>query len=195
MAGIVPVVSVRLELPMGALTLPPQVLLAGPEMVTPSGNASVNGEVRLAAVPLGLLNVTVSTETPPAMIVGWLKDLPTTGGAFTGGPAHEGTDTVFVSNVTAPFCASALPAIAASVLSVILASASMLPIKLVRVPKVAELPTCQNTLHSCALLMRTTDASLAVIRVLPILKIKVAVGSPPASRVSAPVIAAEDAKQ
>lgn len=41
-------------------------------------------------------------------MVGGLKDSPITGGALTG-PAHEGTDTVLESIVTAPFCARALP--------------------------------------------------------------------------------------
>jgi hypothetical protein len=46
------------------------------------------------------------------------------------------------------------------------------------VPSVAELPTCQNTLHwDPPLTMRTLEA-LAVVSVLPILKMKTALGLP-----------------
>lgn len=54
---------------------------------------------------------------------------------------------VFVSRVTAPFRASARPSIEALVTSVMEVRARMLPLKLVLPPKVAELPTCQKTLH------------------------------------------------
>src|ERR1700683_3684671 len=55
-------------------------------------------------------------------------------------------DTVFASIVTAPFYAKALPQVMlASVFKVMLVSARMLPANSVRVPRVAELPTCQKT--------------------------------------------------
>jgi len=53
-------------------------------------------------------------------------------------------------------------------------------------PRVAELPTCQNTLHEVPPLITRTDEPLAVVSVLPILKIKTALESPWASRVSSP---------
>jgi len=48
----------------------------------------------------------------------------------------------------------------------------MLPLKSVVVPRVAELPTCQKTLQGCAPLISTTRALDAVVRVLPIWKMK-----------------------
>ena len=78
---------------------------------------------------------------------------------------------------------------------VMLASARMLPANTVPVPRVAELPTCQNARQSWPPLMRTTDASLAVVSVLPIWKTKTALGSPSASRTSVPVNWADDEKQ
>jgi hypothetical protein len=60
-------------------------------------------------------------------------------------PAHAlgGGVIVFVSRVTAPFRASARPIIVAPVVIVMLVRAMTLPWKLVVVPNVAELPTCQ----------------------------------------------------
>ena len=72
------------------------------------------------------------------------------------------------SSVTAPVCPSARPDMIASVVRVMLASARIFPTNVVPVPSVAELPTCQKTLQFCAPLIRTTDALLAVVRVLPI---------------------------
>ena len=108
---------------------------------------------------------------------------------------HEVTDTVFASSVTAPVSAIALPVAAALVSKVMLAWAITVPIKFVPVPKVAELPTCQKTSHRCALLTSITEALLAVVRVLPMRKIKTESGLPSPFRVSVPVMAAEDAKQ
>jgi hypothetical protein len=51
--------------------------------------------------------------------------------------------TVFVSRVTAPVCASALPVNVDPVFRVILAVARMLPSTVLVVPSVAELPTTQ----------------------------------------------------
>ena len=65
---------------------------------------------------------------------------------------------VFVSMVTAPFRARARPTTVAPVLSVMDVSARMLPWKVVLVPRVAELPTCQKMLQALAPLMRRTTA-------------------------------------
>jgi hypothetical protein len=51
-----------------------------------------------------------------------------------------------------------------------LVRARIFPANDVAVPSVAELPTCQNTLHSDPPLIITTDEALAVVKVLPILK-------------------------
>ena len=53
--------------------------------------------------------------------------------------------TVFVSRVTAPFRASALPSRVAPVVTVALVSARMLPLNVLPVPSVADEPTCQVT--------------------------------------------------
>ena len=62
--------------------------------------------------------------------------------------AHTGVVIVLVSRVTAPLRASNRPSIVAPVVAVIDVSASTLPIEVRVVPSVAELPTCQNTLHA-----------------------------------------------
>jgi hypothetical protein len=61
---------------------------------------------------------------------------------------------------------------------VMLVNARMLPRNDVPVPIVAELPTCQNTLHRGPPLITTTDEPLAVVIVLPILKMNVALELP-----------------
>lgn len=119
----------------------------------------------------------------------WLPDL-----AVVVSAAHLKFETSFESIVTAPFRASALPLTVAPVVRVMLVSARMLPTNAVVVPRVAELPTCQNTLQSVAPLRRTTVELLAVVSVLPIWKTNVAAGSPSASRVSVPVSCAAAAK-
>ncbi len=74
----------------------------------------------------------------------------------------------FVSNVTAPFRAKARPDRVAPVLSVMLVNARILPWNFVVVPRVAELPICQNTLQADPPLMIFTEELLAVVRALPI---------------------------
>jgi hypothetical protein len=100
-----------------------------------------------------------------------------------------------VSIVTAPFLANALPSMSAPVFRVMLVSARILPANAVSVPRVAELPTCQNTLQGSALLSMLTDELLAVVSVLPIRKTKTASGSPSASSSSTPVSCADVSKQ
>jgi hypothetical protein len=103
--------------------------------------------------------------------------------------------TWLVSIVTAPFRARALPDTLVPVCSAMLVSASMLPTNTVSVPSVAELPICQKARQSWPPLMKTTDALLAVVSLLPIWKMKTALGSPWASRTSVPVSWASEEKQ
>jgi hypothetical protein len=110
-------------------------------------------------------------------------------------PAQVAAKTRLVSIVTAPFRARALPDTVVLVFRVMLASARMLPANLVSVPRVAELPICQKTLHGWAPLITMTYAPLAAVSVLPIWKMKTAPGSPWASRTSVPVSWADDMKQ
>ena len=63
----------------------------------------------------------------------------------------------------------------------------MLPINVVPVPRVAELPTFQKTLQATPPLMTATVEVAAVIRVEPVLKIHTLSGAPWASRRSVPV--------
>jgi len=99
----------------------------------------------------------------------------------------QGTETPLPSSVTAPFRAKALPDMFAPVFKVMLVSARMSPANVVVVPRVADEPTCQNTLRLKAPLIKEIDELVAVVRVVPIWKIKTALESPRASRVSVPV--------
>jgi hypothetical protein len=96
-------------------------------------------------------------------------------------------ETELVSIVTAPLRAIALPDTLAPVVKVTLASAKIFPTNAVVVPRVAELPTCQNTLQLLPPLITLTEEALAVVSVLPILKRKTAFGFPCASRINDPV--------
>lgn len=116
-------------------------------------------------------------------------------GVGRGPSAQIELETPLVSIVTAPFRASVRPATVAPVVTVMLVRARMLPENRLSVPSVAELPTCQNTLHRDAMLMRETLEVLAVVSVLPIWKTKTAAGFPRAFSVSVPVSCADDEKQ
>src|SRR5438270_531721 len=67
-----------------------------------------------------------------------------------GGAAHMGRLTVLLSSVTAPLRASSRPITEAPVWAVMEVSAMIVPTNTELVPSVAELPTCQNTLHAWA---------------------------------------------
>jgi hypothetical protein len=92
---------------------------------------------------------------------------------------------VLVSMVTAPFRASSRPSTTAPVVAEIEVRARMVPTKVEFVPRVAELPTCQNTLQG-ETPTSTTLLALAVVSVLAIWKIKTSSASP--WSVSVPVI-------
>ena len=103
--------------------------------------------------------------------------------------------TTFVSSVTAPLRASSLPATNAPVFVVMEVRAKMFPMKLVPVPRVAELPTCQKIFADWAPFIAVTAALLAVVRVEPIWKTKMALAFPKPFSVSVPVSCAELAKK
>jgi hypothetical protein len=70
----------------------------------------------------------------------------------------------------------------------------MVPENEVVVPRVAEDPTLQNTLHGWVPLVRRTLAPLTRVRVLPISKMKIEPGLPsPSSVTVAPVATIADA--
>ncbi len=80
LAGMLPPVKVMCELPAGAVSVPPQLVLAPPETTMPLGKTSVNGAVNIAAVLLGFVRVIVRLEVPPELMVAGLKTLATFGG-------------------------------------------------------------------------------------------------------------------
>jgi hypothetical protein len=95
-----------------------------------------------------------------------------------------------LSNVTAPVRARALPFSVAPVVSVTDAWAIMVPANVVLVPRVAELPTCQNTFSDTAPPDRMTWLlPAAVVRVDTIWKIQTPLAGP--LRVRFPVIPSE----
>ena len=102
---------------------------------------------------------------------------------------------VLLSSVVAPFRAKARPVSRALVVIVMLVNARIVPANDVDVPSVAELPTCQNTLHCDPPLIMATDEPLAVMSVLPVLKMKTAFALPWAFSVRVPVSGADVEKQ
>jgi hypothetical protein len=82
-------------------------------------------------------------------------------GVVVGGVADPVVQTVLlsslVSSVTAPLRASARPSTVEPVATVIEVNARTFPWNAVPEPIVAELPTCQKTLHGEAPLIRTTS--------------------------------------
>ncbi len=101
---------------------------------------------------------------------------------------------VSVSSVTAPLRASTRPSTVTPVVTVMLVSARIVPRNVEPVPSVAELPTCQKTLHDWAPLMRLIWLPEPVVSVEPAWKTKTAFGLPPPLSVSAPLSPIEDAE-
>ena len=105
---------------------------------------------------------------------------------------HVSTLTVLKSRVTVAPNAKTPPLDTALVLSVTEAAARIFPWNKLPVPKVAELPTCQNTLHgNPPPVSRTVDPD-AVIREDPIWKYHASLAEPVPARVKVPVTAAEE---
>ncbi len=74
-----------------------------------------------------------------------------------------------LSRVTLPLRARALPSMEAPEFRVMLVRARICPLKSVSVPRVAELPICQKTLHPTPAAKEEKTLELeAVVRVLPI---------------------------
>ena len=109
------------------------------------------------------------------------------GEAVAVGAAQPEKPTWFVSIVTAPFRARALPDTLAPVVRAMLVRARILPTNTVPVPMVAELPTCQNTLQPVLPLVTRTDELLAVMSVLTIWNTKTALPLPWPFNVNSPV--------
>jgi hypothetical protein len=200
----IPLLLAGIDLVPGKVTVEPPALAKTPPVplqvvpafgvlaiFTPVGKMSINAALKVATFVLGLDSVMVRVDTPPVLIVAGLKPLPSVGAEASGTLHMDGLITL-LSIVTATLRAKALPDTVAPVFSVMLSSASMFPTKLVVVPIVAELPTCQNTLQSWPPLITTTEELEPVVSVLPIWKTQTALGSPPALRVSTPEFSTDD---
>src|ERR1700688_5320292 len=72
--GIVPPARLTLELPVTAVSVPPQVLVPLPETVRPLGKVSVS-DAAVAAVAFWLINVMVAVESPPTEMLTGENDL------------------------------------------------------------------------------------------------------------------------
>src|SRR6185295_16141206 len=158
-----------------------------------AGIGSAITKAKAAPVPV-LLKLMVYTRSAPAAAVPvgvTLAVSVTLGGVGAAGWASI----LLVSMVTAPFIAKSLPVRLTPVVIVILVFAITFPRKLPLVPKVADVPIAQNTFLPRPPLLITTLAKLAVVMVVPIWKMKTALGSPPSSRVSVEVSWADVLKQ
>ena len=149
----------------------------GAATTRPAGKLSIKPTPVSEAAALGLLTVKLRPVVPFSAVFAAPKVLVRVGGAKPGpGPVLQRL-TAFVSSVTAPFRARIFPLTPAFVFKVMLVSATMLPINEVPVPRVADDPTCQDTPPQFdVLLILWTREPLAVVRVLPILKMKMAFG-------------------
>ena len=101
--------------------------------------------------------------------------------------AHPPRKILLLSSVTEPLRASARPSMFVPVVTLIEVRAMMVPTKVELVPRVAELPTCQNTLHAEAPFVRSTRLEEAVVRASGIWNTQTAFGFPAASRIRSPV--------
>jgi len=103
-----------------------------------------------------------------------------------GGAVHDGLVMMLVSRVTAPLIASRRPSTVAPVLAEMLVRARTDPTNMEPTSTVAELPTCQKTLHAWAPPVSITRLLTAVISVDWVWKMKTSSGPPLSVRV--PVI-------
>ena len=107
LAGMEPPVKVTCELPLTAVSVPPQLVVAPPETIMPLGNTSVKGAVNVAAVVFGFVRVMFRTDVPPERMVTGLNVLLTLGGV----PAEVLTVRVeTVPTVFVPVVACSVPA-------------------------------------------------------------------------------------
>jgi hypothetical protein len=151
--------------------VPPEVPVPPPEV--PEVPPEVPAEVPVPVPVPPPAPVAVESE-PPVLPV-------------EGSRLQVGLVKVSLSNVTAALRASARPWTVTLLVTVIEVSARMFPRKTELVPSVAELPTCQKTLHSWAPLISVTVLPDPVISVELVWKMKTDLGSPAPSRTSGPV--------
>jgi hypothetical protein len=170
----------------GVAAMAVEVATRAVAVAAPAVDAPVAVGTAVLTTTMGITGVDVAVE---------IVALPVDAGVGLPDDVHTGEETWLVSRVTAPVCAKALPCTVAPVVRVLLVRARILPVKAVPVPSVAELPTCQKALQLCAPLIGRTEALLEVVSVLPIWKMKTALGLPWPLSVSAPVNCADEEKQ
>jgi hypothetical protein len=154
-----------------AFTVPVQLFATFGDAATTSPDGSVSVKARpFCTLVLVFDSVNVRRVVPPiASDVGVNVLLSVT---------LAGTVTVLVSSVMAAFFAMSLPINVAPPFMVMLVNARTFPTSDELTPSVAELPTCQNTLPGTPPLIITTDEPVPVVIVVPILKMKTALGLP-----------------
>jgi hypothetical protein len=99
------------------------------------------------------------------------------GGTTTTAALHMDVKNLSLINVTVPFRANALPSTVTLSASVMDVSAMIVPTMEEPVPRSAELPICQKTLHGLPPLMKTTELDDAVVRLEAAWKIQTEFGS------------------
>ena len=142
----------------------PPVVGASSSPVSTPGGASVVEVLAVVPVVEVVVEVEVEEEVDAVVVVVVM--------------AHAGRVIELESRVTAPLRASRRPTTDAPVLAVTEVRARTEPTNTERVPRVAELPTCQNTLQACAPFVSATALVVPVTRVLPARKMNTASGSP-----------------
>jgi hypothetical protein len=155
----------------------------GPSVIVEVGDAVADP----VAVPVAVaVSEVVAVAVPVAVSVGVTVavGVSVVGGGVVDVGTQAGLVITFVSRDTCPLRASSRPSTRAVVSAVMEVSARIVPLKLDAVPRVAELPTCQNTLQAWAPLVRMMLLAEAVIRVEATWKINTELGLPWPSRVS-----------
>jgi hypothetical protein len=153
-------------------------VVIGTSVVVVVGEASVVVVVGAASVVVvvGAASVVVVVGAASVVVV-------------VGAAEQVARDTALSSRVTAPLRASTRPSTDAPVSSVADVRARIVPTKSLVVPIVAELPTCQKTLHAWAPFSSATVLPEAVVRVDPARKMKTELASPPPFNVKVPLSA------
>jgi len=143
----------------------------------------VDGSVRAPALAAGVAVATTATGAAVragVAVAGAIVGVADAAGVAVGAGAtgwHELDTNVSVSRVTAPLRARVRPSMVTPVVTLTEVRARIVPTNREPVPRVAELLTCQKTLHALAPLMSVTELVEAVMRVEGDLKIQTELGS------------------
>src|SRR4051812_28970485 len=167
------------------------ILVVSNVVVVPRSDAGV-GVVAPTPVPTGDGLVSAVVGPDGTVVAGDVVAGVVVAGVVVGGTVavtgvQLGAVKVSLSRVTAPLRARARPWTTTALWTVIDVRAKMLPTNTEPVPSVAELPTCQNTLHSVAPLISSIELPELVINVESVWKMKTALGLFWPSRTSWPL--------